>query len=67
VYEGGLKTWECTLDLAAYLDRAILRSQLVAEAGTGETVVAGWRIHGSRILKVSCVICLLYSIVTADG
>jgi protein-histidine N-methyltransferase len=25
VYEGGLKTWECALDLAAYLDREIPR------------------------------------------
>jgi len=58
--------WECALDLAAYLDRAILRSQLVAEAGTGETVVAGRRICGSHVLKVSCVIRLLYSIVVAD-
>ncbi|KAH9023926.1 hypothetical protein EDB84DRAFT_1564570 [Lactarius hengduanensis] len=24
VYEGGLKTWECALDLAAYLDRDVL-------------------------------------------
>ena len=23
VYEGGLKTWECSLDLAAYLDRDV--------------------------------------------
>jgi protein-histidine N-methyltransferase len=23
VYEGGLKTWECALDLAAYLDRDV--------------------------------------------
>jgi len=54
------------LDLAAYLDRAVLRSQLVAEAGTGETVAAGRHIHGSHVLKVSCVICLLYSVVLAD-
>jgi protein-histidine N-methyltransferase len=25
VYEGGLKTWECALDLAAYLDREVPR------------------------------------------
>jgi protein-histidine N-methyltransferase len=25
VYEGGLKTWECALDLAAYLDREFPR------------------------------------------
>ncbi|KAH9005628.1 hypothetical protein EDB86DRAFT_3177905 [Lactarius hatsudake] len=30
VYEGGLKTWECALDLAAYLDRDVL---LGAQAG----------------------------------
>jgi len=59
--------WECALDLAVCLDRAVLRSQLVAEAGTGETVAAGRRIRGSRVLKVSCVIRLLYSVVVADG
>jgi hypothetical protein len=25
VYEGGLKTWECALDLAAYIDREVPR------------------------------------------
>ncbi|KAH9179042.1 hypothetical protein EDB89DRAFT_2063142 [Lactarius sanguifluus] len=30
VYEGGLKTWECALDLAAYLDRDVV---LGAQAG----------------------------------
>jgi protein-histidine N-methyltransferase len=43
-YEGGLKTWECALDLAAYLDRDILR----AHAG----VAAGRRVCGSRVLEV---------------
>ncbi len=44
-YEGGLKTWECALDLAAYLDGSVLGAQ----AG----VAAGWRIRGSRVLEVS--------------
>ena len=43
--EGGLKTWECALDLAAYLDRDVLRAH--AEA------VAGRRVCGSRVLEVS--------------
>jgi len=66
-YEGGLKTWECALDLAAYLDRAVLRSQSAGEAGTGETVAAGRRIRGSRVLEVSCAIRLLDPVVAADG
>ncbi|KAH9059503.1 hypothetical protein EDB87DRAFT_1621235 [Lactarius vividus] len=38
VYEGGLKTWECALDLAAYLDRDVLGAQAglrVLELGCG--------------------------------
>ncbi|KAH9989228.1 hypothetical protein BJV77DRAFT_1018453 [Russula vinacea] len=45
-YEGGLKTWECALDLAAYLDRDILG----AHAG----VAAGRRVCGSRVLELGC-------------
>ncbi len=41
VYEGGLKTWECALDLAAYLDRDVLGAQ------------AGRRVRGLRVLEVS--------------
>ncbi len=41
VYEGGLKTWECALDLAAYLDRDVLGTQ------------AGRRVRGLRVLEVS--------------
>ena len=53
-YEGGLKTWECALDLAAYLDRDVLGSQSAAEAaGAGDTAAAGRRIRGSRVLEVS--------------
>jgi hypothetical protein len=44
-YEGGLKTWECALDLAAYLDRDVLKAQ--------EGVAAGRRVRGSRVLEVS--------------
>ena len=45
-YEGGLKTWECALDLAAYLDRDVLGAP---HAG----VAAGRRVCGSRVLEVS--------------
>jgi protein-histidine N-methyltransferase len=41
VYEGGLKTWECALDLATYLDRDFLGVQ------------AGRRMRGLRVLEVS--------------
>lgn len=41
VYEGGLKTWECALDLAAYLDRDVLSAQ------------AARRVRGLRVLEVS--------------
>ena len=67
VYGGGLKTWECALGPRSVLDRAVLRSQSAAEAGTGETVAAGRRIRGSHVLDVSCVIRLLGSVVAADG
>ena len=46
-YEGGLKTWECALDLAAYLDRDVL-------LGAHEGVAPGRRVHGLRVLEVSC-------------
>ena len=29
VYEGGFKTWECSIDLARYLSRLVKTSQLV--------------------------------------
>ena len=45
-YEGGLKTWECALDLAAYLDQDVL---LGAHVGVVE---AGRRVRGSRVLEV---------------
>ena len=51
-YEGGLKTWECALDLAAYLDRGVLKAQ------TG-VVAAGRRVHGLRVLEVSSSIYLM--------
>jgi hypothetical protein len=41
VYEGGLKTWECALDLATYLDRDFLGAH------------AGRRMRGLRVLEVS--------------
>jgi protein-histidine N-methyltransferase len=44
-YEGGLKTWECALDLAAYLDRDVLLGDHVG-------VAAGRRVRGSRVLEV---------------
>ena len=55
-YEGGLKTWECALDLAAYLDRDVLKAQ----AGVAEV---GRRVHGSRVLEVSSSICLMEFVV----
>lgn len=48
-YEGGLKTWECALDLAAYLDRDVLKAQ----AGMA-VAAAGRRVHGSRVLELGC-------------
>jgi protein-histidine N-methyltransferase len=39
VYEGGLKTWECSLDLVNYLD------------GLGDGSIDG-NLHGKRILEV---------------
>jgi len=47
MYEGGLKTWECALDLAAYLDRDVLGAHAGAGAGA-----AGRRVRGSRVLEV---------------
>jgi protein-histidine N-methyltransferase len=41
VYEGGLKTWECSLDLVNHLD------------GLGDGYTDG-DIHGKRILEVRC-------------
>ncbi|XP_038674732.1 histidine protein methyltransferase 1 homolog [Scyliorhinus canicula] len=35
VYEGGLKIWECTFDLAAYLSAAELRGRRVLDLGCG--------------------------------
>jgi protein-histidine N-methyltransferase len=63
-YEGGLKTWECALDLAAYLDRDVLNAQAGVTAAAAAT--AGRRIRGSRVLEVSSSIrlmecCLLLS------
>ncbi|KAI0302790.1 hypothetical protein B0F90DRAFT_1627125, partial [Multifurca ochricompacta] len=40
VYEGGLKTWECSLDLAAYLDRDVLGSRR--------------GVRGLRVLELGC-------------
>jgi hypothetical protein len=54
-YEGGLKTWECALDLADYLDRDVL----AAQAGVSEA--AGRRVHGSHVLEVSYSIRLMES------
>lgn len=41
VYEGGLKTWECSLDLAAYL----------CEAGRGRMGQRSW-VRGKSVLEV---------------
>ncbi|KAF8260313.1 hypothetical protein EI94DRAFT_1780502 [Lactarius quietus] len=40
VYEGGLKTWECALDLAAYVEREVerVRGLRVLELGCGTAV-----------------------------
>ncbi|KAG5640438.1 hypothetical protein DXG03_008671 [Asterophora parasitica] len=40
VYEGGLKTWECALDLAGYL--------------AGKTVTGGVKLRGKRVLEAGC-------------
>ena len=53
-YEGGLKTWECALDLAAYLDRDVLKAQAGVAAAA-----AGRRVRGSRVLEVRSSICLM--------
>ena len=58
-YEGGLKTWECALDLAAYLDRDVL---LGAHVG----VAAGRRVRGSRVLEVGFCSSAWPSVVVAD-
>lgn len=50
VYEGGLKTWECSLDLVDYLDRS-----LGFDVKNEEEVV-----RGNRILEVSSFIYLLF-------
>ena len=51
-YEGGLKTWECALDLAAYLDRDVL--------GTHASPAAGRRVRGSRVLEVGFLfVCVM--------
>jgi protein-histidine N-methyltransferase len=47
-YEGGLKTWECALDLAVYLDRDVIGSHAGGEAARP--------ICGSRVLEVSCLL-----------
>jgi protein-histidine N-methyltransferase len=52
-YEGGLKTWECALDLAAYLDRDVLGSHSESEAAA-TAMATGRRIRGLRVLEVSC-------------
>jgi hypothetical protein len=62
-YEGGLKTWECALDLAAYLDRDVLGAQ-----AAGAVAEAGRRVCGSRVLEVSFFLFPLvgFSVVVAD-
>ena len=52
-YEGGLKTWKCALDLAAYLNRDVLGYTL-APRGPG-LVAAGRRVRGLRVLEVGFV------------
>lgn len=46
VYEGGLKTWECALDLAAYLDRDVLGG---AQAGLRVLEVSDGRTYGDVV------------------
>ncbi|KAL1675964.1 hypothetical protein EV122DRAFT_280625 [Schizophyllum commune] len=48
LYEGGLKTWECSLDLVDYLDG------LQAGEGTSSdaTASSGWA--GKRVLEIGC-------------
>lgn len=52
VYEGGLKTWECSLDLVSYLDRLgdsfpdeHLRGKRVLEVGCGTAVPSLYLLH----------------------
>jgi hypothetical protein len=47
-YEGRLKTWECALNLAAYLDQDVLKAQARVAA-----VASGWRVHELHVLEVS--------------
>ena len=49
VYEGGLKTWECALDLAAYLDQDVL--------GAAQTpgTTARRCVRGLRVLEASLI------------
>jgi protein-histidine N-methyltransferase len=52
-YEGGLKTWECALDLAAYLDRDVLgTTTTTTHAGAARRRM----IRGSRVLEVSLAV-----------
>lgn len=57
-YEGGLKTWECALDLAAYLDRDVLKAQGGVEEEAA-AAAAGRRVRGSRVLEVSSSVRLV--------
>jgi hypothetical protein len=54
IYEGGLKTWECALDLAAYLDRDVLGTTTTTTGeGQKKTRRTGTTIRGLRWLEAS--------------
>jgi protein-histidine N-methyltransferase len=59
VYEGGLKTWECSLDLVEYLSSARWQRPLLPDANTSSYIqkrenasVASFQ--GKKILEVGC-------------
>ena len=41
VYEGGFKTWECSLDLANYLSTSMITGELVLQ-GTDIHIIEVW-------------------------
>ncbi|KAL1745342.1 hypothetical protein HDZ31DRAFT_36643 [Schizophyllum fasciatum] len=49
LYEGGLKTWECSLDLVDYLDGL---KQAGEGTSSGEDQGSGW--VGKRVLEIGC-------------
>ena len=52
IYEGGFKTWECSVDLARYLARLIEEEKLTFE---------GKDVHVIEVLGPSSLLCYLQS------